>query len=84
MAHAWLQGESSSGGQASDADVVSRVIRTVIRAAESGGNGGGAAAEGMQLSVIRALLTFATAEHFVAHGDCLLAAVGAGRGGWGL
>ncbi|GFR41198.1 hypothetical protein Agub_g1868, partial [Astrephomene gubernaculifera] len=69
VAHAWLQGESSSGGQPSDADVVSRVIRTVVRCGE------GAAAEGMQLSVIRALLTFTTAEHFVAHGDCLLAAV---------
>ncbi|GIL43151.1 hypothetical protein Vafri_977, partial [Volvox africanus] len=69
VAHAWLQGESSSGGQANDADVVSRVIRTVIRCGETN------AVEDMQLAVIRALLTFTTAEHFVAHGDCLLAAV---------
>ncbi|GLC63685.1 hypothetical protein PLESTF_000063200, partial [Pleodorina starrii] len=73
VAHAWLQGESSSSGQASDADVVSRVIRTVIRCGEA--SSAGAAGEGMQLAVIRALLTFTTAEHFVAHGDCLLAAV---------
>ncbi|GLI68912.1 hypothetical protein VaNZ11_013463 [Volvox africanus] len=69
VAHAWLQGESSSGGQVNDADVVSRVIRTVIRCGETN------AVEDMQLAVIRALLTFTTAEHFVAHGDCLLAAV---------
>ncbi len=31
--------------------------------------------EALQLAVVRALLTFATAEHFVAHGECLLAAV---------
>ncbi|KAG2495708.1 hypothetical protein HYH03_006308 [Edaphochlamys debaryana] len=75
VAHAWLQGESSSSGAASDADVVSRVIRTVIKCGETGANGLGAGGEALQLSVIRALLTFTTAEHFVAHGDCLLAAV---------
>ena len=28
--------------------------------------------EGVQLAVLRALLTIGTAEHFVAHGDCLI------------
>ena len=31
--------------------------------------------DALQLAVIRALLTFSTAEHFVAHGDCLMSAV---------
>lgn len=31
--------------------------------------------EALQLAVVRALLTFTTAEHFIAHGECLLAAV---------
>lgn len=70
VAHAWLQGESSSGGQADRADVVSTVIRTVIHCGEAGDT-----SEAQQLAVVRALLTFTTSEHFVAHGDCLLAAV---------
>ena len=36
---------------------------------------GEAPGEALQLAVIRALLTFSTAEHFLAHGDCLMAAV---------
>ena len=33
------------------------------------------ASEAVYLAVVRALLTFATAEHFVAHGHCLLLVV---------
>lgn len=50
------------------ADVVTRVIRLVIKCGEISN-------ASLQLSVIRALLTFATAEHFVAHGDSLMSAV---------
>ena len=63
-----VQGESASAGQNDSNDVVARVIHTVIRCGES-------AQESMQLAVVRALLTFTTAEHFIAHGECLLAAV---------
>lgn len=62
------QGESASSGAAAEGDVVARVIGAVIRCGES-------AQPALQLAVIRALLTFSTAEHFVAHGECLLAAV---------
>lgn len=35
------------------------------------GDGGG---EAVQLAVLRALLTIATADHFLVHGDCLMQA----------
>lgn len=53
---------------ATDIDVVGRVVRLVIKCGESPN-------EALQLGVVRALLTFTTAEHFIAHGDCLMAAV---------
>lgn len=53
---------------APDSDVVGRVVRLVIKCGESPN-------EALQLGVVRALLTFTTAEHFIAHGDCLMAAV---------
>lgn len=65
---ACVQGESASSGQVAEGDIVARVIHAVLRCGES-------ALPALQLAVIRALLTFSTAEHFVAHGECLLAAV---------
>jgi hypothetical protein len=70
VAHAWLQGESGASEDliADDADIVTRVIKLVIKCGEINHSG-------LQLSVIRALLTFTTAEHFVPHGDALMSAV---------
>ena len=70
VAHAWLQGESSTSEDliADESDVVTRIIKLVIKCGEISN-------PTIQLSVIRALLTFATAEHFIAHGDSLMAAV---------
>jgi hypothetical protein len=70
VAHAWLQGESSTAEELmpDETDVVSRVIKAVIKCGEL-------PSPSLQLSVIRALLTFTTAEHFVAHGDALMTAV---------
>ena len=62
------QGESGSTGEANENDMVAKVINVVIKCGES-------AQESLQLAVIRGLLTFATAEHFIAHGECLLSAV---------
>jgi hypothetical protein len=74
----WLQGESSPGGSmdllgfdgnAIDGDdIVAQVIKMVIKCGETSN-------EAQQLAVVRALLTFTTAEHFIPHGECLLAAV---------
>lgn len=49
-------------------DVVHNVISMTMKCAETDN-------EVLQLGVVRALLTFSTAEHFVAHGEILLAAV---------
>lgn len=77
VAHAWLHGESgasgsmdllSAHGSIDSDDTVAQVIKMVIKCGETTN-------EGLQLAVVRALLTFTTAEHFVAHGECLLAAV---------
>lgn len=77
VAHAWLHGESTSSGSmdllsatgsVDSDDTVAQVIKMVIRCGETNN-------DALQLSVVRALLTFTTAEHFVAHGECLLAAV---------
>ncbi len=40
--------------------------------------------DAVQLAVIRALLTVATAEHFIVHGDCLMQAVSTGTPFFGL
>ena len=75
VAHAWLQGESQqSEGLLDDrdsSDVVQLVIKAVVKVGESASTKD----EGCQLAVVRALLTFVTAEHFIAHGDCLMAAI---------
>ena len=42
-----------------------QVVQLVSKCGEQSG-------EGLQLAVLRALLTIGTAEHFVAHGDCLM------------
>jgi hypothetical protein len=77
VAHAWLHGEStpsgsmdmlSAHGSVDGDDTVAQAIKIVIKCGET-------THEGLQLAVVRALLTFTTAEHFVAHGECLLAAV---------
>ncbi|KAG1671977.1 hypothetical protein FOA52_013349 [Chlamydomonas sp. UWO 241] len=70
VSHAWLYGESSLFESLMDdgSDVVTQVIRMVVKCGEMPG-------ESLQLQVVQALLTFTTAEHFVAHGDCLMAAV---------
>jgi brefeldin A-inhibited guanine nucleotide-exchange protein len=77
VAHAWLHGESgpsgtmdllSAHGSVDGDDAVAQVIKMVIKCGETSN-------EALQLAVVRALLTFTTAEHFVAHGECLLAAV---------
>ncbi|WIA18888.1 hypothetical protein OEZ85_003561 [Tetradesmus obliquus] len=77
VAHAWLHGEStasgtmdmlSAHGSLDDDDTVANVIKMVIKCGETNN-------EALQLAVVRALLTFTTAEHFIAHGECLLAAV---------
>eukprot|EP00879_Flechtneria_rotunda_P005150 GHRR01005432.1.p1 GENE.GHRR01005432.1~~GHRR01005432.1.p1 ORF type:complete len:1373 (+),score=543.66 GHRR01005432.1:373-4491(+) len=77
VAHAWLHGEStpsgtmdmlSAHGSLDDDDTVANVIKTVIKCGETSN-------EALQLAVVRALLTITTAEHFTAHGECLLAAV---------
>ncbi|KAF8064597.1 BIG3 [Scenedesmus sp. PABB004] len=77
VAHAWLHGESTPGGtmdmlsahgSLDDDDTVANVIKMVIKCGETSN-------EALQLAVVRALLTFTTAEHFIAHGECLLAAV---------
>jgi hypothetical protein len=77
VAHAWLHGESgasgsmdllSAQGAVDSDDTVAQVVKMVIKCGETSN-------EALQLAVVRALLTFTTAEHFVAHGECLLAAV---------
>lgn len=77
VAHAWLHGEStpsgtmdmlSAHGSLDDDDTVANVIKMVMKCGETTN-------EALQLAVVRALLTFTTAEHFIAHGECLLAAV---------
>jgi hypothetical protein len=69
VAHAWLAGESNPlGALLEDEDPVATVVKMVVKFGES-------TDENLQLATVRALLTFTTAEHFTAHGDCLLAAV---------
>jgi hypothetical protein len=66
VAYAYLQGETSSTGRLDDPDNV--VTAAVVMTARSGDS----ASPAVQLHVIKALLTFVTAEYFVAHGDCLM------------
>ncbi len=70
IAYAWLQGESSTSEDLidDDSDIVTRIIKQVIKCVEINN-------PTVQLSVVQALLTFTTAEHFLAHGDSLMSAV---------
>ena len=47
---------------------VMQVVQMVCKCGEN-------STDAVQLAVIRALLTVATAEHFIVHGDCLMQAV---------
>ncbi|CAD7697716.1 unnamed protein product [Ostreobium quekettii] len=68
VAYAWVQGESSPTGHMDDGTLVTEIVAMVIKCSEL-------PSEQVYLAVVRALLTFATAEHFVAHGQCLLLVV---------
>ena len=69
VAHAWLQGESQqSEGLLDDRDS-SDVVLLVIKATVKVGEAASTKDEACQLAVVRALLTFVTAEHFIAHGE---------------
>ena len=52
-----------------DGTLVTEIVAMVVKCIQLGN-------PTIYLSVIRALLTFATADHFVAHGHCLLHMVG--------
>jgi brefeldin A-inhibited guanine nucleotide-exchange protein len=69
VAYAYLQGESRPSGRSDDA--ANPVVAAVALAARAGGS----PSPEVQLALVRALLTIATAEHFQAHGDCLMQAV---------
>lgn len=49
-------------------EMTGQVVQLVSRCGEQSG-------EPIQLAVLRALLTIATAEHFIVHGDCLMQVV---------
>ena len=69
VAYAYLQGETRSSGRLDDAEnMVTRVLTMTARCGDS-------TSPAVQLAVVRALLTLATADHFAAHGDCLMVAV---------
>ncbi|KAK9788000.1 hypothetical protein WJX73_004027 [Symbiochloris irregularis] len=68
VAHAYLQGESTSSGRLNDDTIVANVMTTVAKCGEH-------SSPQVQLAVLQALLTATTAEHFVAHGDALMQAV---------
>ena len=48
-----------------DGTLVTEIVAMVVKCIQLGN-------ASVYLAVIRALLTFATADHFVAHGHCLL------------
>lgn len=69
IAYAYLQGETRASGRLDDVEnVVTQVVMMTVRCVQK-------SSPGVQLSVVKALLTLATAEHFLAHGDCLMMAV---------
>ena len=65
MAYAWVQGESTDAGNMDDNTLVTEIVSMVVKCIQLGNSS-------IYLAVIRALLTFATADHFVADGHCLL------------
>uniref|UniRef100_A0A061RZZ7 Brefeldin a-inhibited guanine nucleotide-exchange protein 2 n=1 Tax=Tetraselmis sp. GSL018 TaxID=582737 RepID=A0A061RZZ7_9CHLO len=68
VGHAYLQGESSPSGRLDEANLVSKIVALMAKCGEN-------PSPGVQLAVIRGLLTLATAEHFVLHGECLLQSI---------
>ena len=69
IAYAYLQGETRPSGRMDDVDnIVTQVSVMIVRCAEK-------SSAAVQLSMVKALLTLTTAEHFLAHGDCLMASV---------
>jgi len=72
VSHAYVQSESSPGGGLDDGTPVAALVSAAAAAAAAASAAGDAR---LQLSALRALLTAATADHFVPHGDALLACV---------
>ena len=72
VSHAYVQAESSPAGGLDDGTPVAALVSAASAAAASAA---AAADPRLQLSALRALLTAATADHFVPHGDALLACV---------
>jgi hypothetical protein len=69
VAYAYMQGETGPSGRLDDeANLVTQVVALTSKCGES-------SSPATQLQVVKALLTYATAEHFMAHGDCLMQAV---------
>ncbi|KAL4853786.1 Brefeldin A-inhibited guanine nucleotide-exchange protein 3 [Chlorella vulgaris] len=79
VAYAYLQGETASNGRLDDDNVVTQastphstaqhsVVGLTARCGESN-------SAAIQLQVVKALLTYVTAEHFMAHGDVLMQAI---------
>jgi hypothetical protein len=65
VAHAWLQDETSSAGSPKEDNLVCKAIRVVSTCADS-------LQKSVHLGIIQALLTIATSEHFVPHGEALV------------
>ncbi|GMH39854.1 hypothetical protein BSKO_07758 [Bryopsis sp. KO-2023] len=65
VSSAWITAESTSIGNLDDGSLVGEIISMVVKCVDLGH-------AGVYLAVVKALLTFATAEHFVSHGQGLL------------
>ncbi len=69
VAYAYLQGETRPSGRLDDTtSLVTSVVAMTVKA-------GASTTASVQLSVVKTLLTLATAEHFMCHGDTLMQAV---------
>ncbi|KAL4515001.1 hypothetical protein Ndes2526B_g03682 [Nannochloris sp. 'desiccata'] len=68
VAYAYLQGETRPSGRLDDTtSLVTSVVGMTVKA-------GASTTASVQLSVVKTLLTLATAEHFMCHGDTLMQA----------
>ena len=70
VSHAYLQGESTAGGGLDDGTPVARVVAAAVTAAAHPSPSPSTA-----LGALQTLLAASTAEHFVPHGDTLMACV---------
>ena len=70
VSHAYIQGESSPSGALDDGTVVARVVAAAASASARPG-----APPAIALGALQTLLAACTADHFVPHGDTLMAAV---------